>query len=68
MRRFLTSGMMLSLMVLLGNRPVVFGQDDFKNGAAAFKNGQYEQAVNSFQTALTAYTSAKKQVRHGGCE
>jgi len=36
-------------------------QDDYKKGDAAFKNGQYEQAISLFQSALNTYTTAKNK-------
>ena len=39
----------------------LLAQDDYKKGDAAFKNGQYEQALNFFQSALSTYTSSKNQ-------
>jgi CHAT domain-containing protein len=48
-------------LLLLWDQQIVFGQDNFQNGVTAFKNGQYEQAVTSFQAALDAYTASKNK-------
>lgn len=39
------------------------GDTDFKNGVAAYENGLYEQAVTSFSSALSAYTSEKNKAK-----
>ncbi|MBL7994991.1 CHAT domain-containing protein [bacterium] len=41
------------------------GDTDFRNGVAAYENGQYEKAVTSFNSALSAYTAAQNKAKMG---
>lgn len=51
---------------LLSVSTMAFSQDgdsDFRNGVTAYENGLYEQAVNSFNSALTAFTASQNKAK-----
>ncbi len=51
------------LVLVLAAAPLVAqgGDEDYKRGVRAFEDGQYEQAVHAFQSALKAYTSSSNK-------
>ncbi|MBX7150127.1 CHAT domain-containing protein [bacterium] len=51
----------VSLLIFAWAGLAVAQDADYKKGEKAFKNGQYEQALTSFQSALSQYTSAKNK-------